>query len=412
MSIIFGEEKKQLKVNFTSEIKAVICFKDFNVFLYFKSGHYHVWNLFKNELLISKPIENDIIKFAILNDTTIVYIRLDGTLKAHNVFTNNEGDLFSTTLPTTLGAQYNNLNLDFEIFKQNIITQCLLFVNQENRLIYLIERATYSSIKIHHIVSVFHLTSSWQPLYQYPLEHEFPLQFSYLNKSSTFILWDQFFLEPVKSTPAKKKNKPSFFYLGEFKNDRLDITRIDIMNNINIDNSSNSTIIGIAEADSPSRLLIFENTNTKPTIKVFDLEEKLILKQISCELGPDMYCITDIFMVIPTVNQNKTMAFFEIESYQTSIRVCDFDQSSENISNLSMLKRTEDSFFEFERNNGKYCVEVEKSCFIEESPFKDMTVHVKFFRPIKSKLISLYYLHKLNVYHIYINKMVIDFLPS
>jgi len=412
MSVIFSGEKKQLKVNFTSEIKKIICFKDFKLFLYFKSGHYQIWDLSKDELLISKTIENDIIKFSILNNTSIVYIRLDGTLKALNVFMNNEPDLFSATIPTTLGGHQNLLNLNIDIFKHNIITQCILYSNQENSLTYLVERATYSSIKIHHVVSVFHLTSSWQPLYQFPIEHEFPLQFSYFNKSNTFALWDQFFLESAKSMPtSKKKNKSSFFYLGEFKNDHLDITRIDILNNPNTEVTSNSIIIGLAETDMPSRILIFENTTTKPIVKVFDIVEKLILKQISCETGPDSYCITNICIVSPML-QNKILSLFEIESYQTSLRLCIFNQDDKNITTKWMIPRTEDSLFEVDRNNGKYCIELEKSLFFEESPFRDMKVNIKFLRAIKQKKVILYFLHKLNIYHVYINKMVVDFLPD
>lgn len=414
MSFIFPETQKELKINFTSELKYVLCLKEYHIFLYFNSGQYQIWNIFKDELLVSKILPNDIMKFSIFNDTCLVYVRFDGTVKVHDIFKNSDADYFSTAIPTNLTVNFNNFGMGSEIFQQNVVHQCLIHTIQEKGLLYLVERINISPMKTTHVVSVFNPTASPQPIYQYIQEHTALLQFTYLINNSKFALWDQFFLDVSKSkVQSKKKVDPSFFYIGELENDRLVVNKTEIINNINTENSLSSIVMGIAETTIPSRIVIFENTNVAPVIKVFDIEKKTILKQVSFPIIKEPYCISNIHTIIRSLpRKDRQFSFIEVDSGETNVKIYKFEKNFQYIKENQTIHRSEDALFEVDKLNGRYSVEIEKGNFIEENPFRDMRLTLKFFRGLRSKHLSLFMLKKLNIYHIYIIKMIMDFIPE
>ena len=417
MSYIFPEKKTGLKISFTSEVKCVLCLKNFHVFLYFLSGYYQIWDLIKEQLIISKKLTNDISKFSILNDTKLIYLRRDGALKVHDIFKNIDTEFFAATIPTNLAVNYHNSDSGFDLFKQNVIDQSLLHVDQEKGIIYVLERINSSTIKITHVVTVFNPILSPHPVNQHIVENHYPLQFSYLRTSLKFALWDQFFLDvPVvkTKTSTKKKVELPFFFVGEFENERLAVNKIEVANNINKENELTLTLMGVVETDIPYRVIFFINTNVSPIIQVFDIEKKMSLAQLSFHVSPEAYCISDIHAaIVPLHPKNRMFSFIEVNSIETDVvKLYKFKKNFQVIVDSATISRTDDSIFEVERTNAAYCIEIEKGSVIEENPFRDMRLNVRFFRSMRAKYLSLYLLMRLNVYHIYIIKMIMDFIPE
>ncbi len=410
MSRLFQATPKEIKTNFTSEIKSIISLKNYHVFLYFKSAIYQIWNLRTNELIVSKTIEKGINKFCIINEKTLAYICFDGTLKILQLYGENEIVYFAASIPSPMAIQNNNMNANIEIFKTTLITQSIIYANQQNGLIYLLEKFPYSSLKIFHVISIYNLAITSQPLAQYPLEHEFPLQFSYLTQSSKFVLWDQFFLELPKSNNPKKKPKTPFLYIGEYINERLSIIAIDVLNSPNIKSQTNSTVVGIVETQDSSKLLFIENTNEQlPMIKVFDLENFLILRKITLPLESNT-CITQTWTILPNLKNQKL--FFEVESMQSQFCSLSLDKELKRLSNDGILNKHEDSSLSLDTFEGEYSLEIERQNIPGEAPYKEMDIDIKLIRSVKKRHLSLYFLSKLDTYHIYIHKMVYDFLPD
>lgn len=414
MSLIFFEKQKELKANFTSALKETVCLKGFHIFLYFKSGHYQIWNLITDQLVVSKILPNDILRFLIVNDTNLLYLTVNGIIKVYDIFKSTDVDFYSPSIPTNLGLNLNNFAIAPDIYKLNIINQCVLYVTQDQGLLYLVERATLSPHKVGHALSVFNPALSPQPIYQHIQEHNNLLQFTYLHKSARFLLWDQFFLDPPKTKDKDKKKAEhnAFFYLGEFTSERIAVSKIEIVNNINEENSLNSIVIGIGETNNPSRIVFFENTNVVPVIKVFDMQDMLILKQVSFTVSPDEYCVSNVYSLFtPSSARSQLFGILEIESDETKVNLYKFKRNFEPMLSQT-IQRTDNSIFDVDRVNGRYCVEVEKGDNVGENPFRDMPINLRFFRSMRSKHLSLFFLMKLNVYHIYIIKMVMDFIPE
>jgi len=415
MTLIFPIKQRELKINFSSELKSVYCLKDFHVFLYFKSGHYQVWNVYDNQLIISKSLPNDILKFCFFNSNCLLYQRLDGTLQVFDVFQRTEIEFFATSIPTILATNYNSANFSHEVFKQNVILQSSVQVNSEKGLVYVFERCSFSSIKVNHVISLFHLESSSQPLYQHPIEHAFSLQFTFLPQSSKLLFWDQYLLEVTNKntkTISKKKDEPKFFHLGEFENERFVLNKIDILNNLGSEKSAHSTLVGITETSDPSTLVFFENTNTIPNVRLFNLDEKMFVKCLAFSDGPKYSCISGIFAAAKMKeNPNRVVSFLEMDSANTDMRIYMLQTDSHKLSQVQRISMSDDSIFEADQAEANYCVEVEKGNLIEENPFKDMKLNLRLFAAVKSKRISLLFLLRLKTYHIYTIKMIMDFMP-
>ena len=101
----------------------------------------------------------------------------------------------------------------------------------------------------------------------------------------------------------------------------------------------------------------------------------------------------------------------EMDFADTDTRIYMLQTDSQKLSQVQRISMTEDSIFEADRAESNYCVEVEKGNLIEENPFKDMKLNLRFFGAIESKRISLLFLLRLKVYHIYTVKMIMDFMP-
>lgn len=413
MSLIFPEHKRELKVNFSSELKAVHCFQDYLVFLYFKSGQYQIWHAYNNQLIISKSLPNDILKFYFFSPTCLLYTRSDGTIQITDVFQKTETEYFSASIPTPLANNYNTSSLVYEVFKQNVILQSSVQVNTEKGIVFVFEKCSFSSVKVNHVVSLFHLEASSQPVYQHPIEHNNPLQFTYFNQSSRLFFWDQFLLEVNKNTTKlSKKKDDKFFYMGEVESERFALNKIEILNNLGSEKSTNSTLMGIFETNNPSELIFYENTNTIPNIRFFNLEEKMFFKVVSFSDGPKYSCISSIFAATPTkTDPYRVISFLEMDSYDTDIRIYMLQTDRKKLSQVQRIGLNDNSIFGADHADGQYCLEIEKGNLIEENPFKDMKLNMKLFQAIKAKRISLLFLLRQNLYHIYTIKMILDFMP-
>jgi len=414
MAYTFQEEKRQLKIPFTSELVDIICLREYHVFLYFRSGHYQVWNLINNNLIISKTLPNDICQFSLLTDLSIVYLRRCGVIKVHDIYRNTEWEYFSGEVPTSSALGFNTMGVDNDIYTQNVVAASILCTEPSKGLIFYVERVNVSTIRVKHFVTVYNPSISSDALCNAYQDHHTSMQFTYLEKTGKFLLWDQFFLDPVSFQAQKKKGfEYAYMYMGEIEDNKLNISKLEILNNTNMENSLNSIVVGIAETNVASRIIIFENTNIVPIIKVFSIEKRLILKQISFEVDPRGYSITELFGVIQTApNHSCFLSIMEIEDHDNEISIYKFRKNFKNVMNSQSIKKLPNWKYAIDKTEGKYIVGVEKKYIAENNLFKDMNLNLKFHRAIRSKLITLHLLLKMNVYHIYIIKDVLSFIPE
>ena len=396
-----------LPLDFQSEVQFSLCYSPYLLFCYFRSGFYQIWNLKLNKLEIYNHLADDIIYLAQYSERCIIFLTRKGNLKIANIFDISLVMSFEITLPTQRAKIESQQTGSLSYLEDLLISSTQILNFKDSGDIVIVEQLRYSNsppFYYKQIISLYKPISSSLYLKQIITTDNSQLKISPLDDQSKAILWSQHHI--------KDSNNGKFsIFLKTFDiNDNMSsemINKIMIPDHVIHEEEALPIIVCIRGIDQGKKIVIFENNEQIPVIKIANLEKNKFERLLRLDNGIERgFLLRSVEIYGQDLNRKSNKVGITFASQVTDLNnmlyLYNMSCDQKTVRKLFAIKQTNEMEF-IMSDDGNIIVEIDDLCTSIQEEIKEKKCELKIIlhRRIPKKILFLFVIKKYGLVDLY-----------